>query len=234
MPCGHLSLCIICRVVFTAQAPPLRCPVCRMQVRELLTVRPAGIPTDTTDGFDTVLPYFQAESVPPPVPSESAAAANLEFLVSPSSSRSGGPASRAASTRTPGWSATPAVRPPPSSASISGAVAALPIQVSSPNAFIESATELAMQYRAEVQAAPPGTDYRFYAIWQMPPRREDVRGIHASLGIAGYHAILEAAGGFGGGLHWKSFRNFDQAVEAYHQSRAAFDAPARPPFFAWG
>lgn len=91
-----------------------------------------------------------------------------------------------------------------------------------------------MQYRAEVQAAPPGTDYRFYAIWQMPPRREDVRGIHASLGIAGYHAILEAAGGFGGGLHWKSFRNFDQAVEAYHQSRAAFDAPARPPFFAWG
>jgi hypothetical protein len=108
----------------------------------------------------------------------------------------------------------------------------LPTTAESPGAFSDYTTQLAIYFKSQAEEA--GGDIRFYVVWKMPAQREDFRGIHGARGLSGYHGLLAAAGGFGGGLKWKATRSLDEAVRLYHAFKAVHEAPLHPPFYSWG
>ena len=76
-------------------------------------------------------------------------------------------------------------------------------------------------------------DIRYYAVMAHRPGPRNLCGVHASVGLAGYHAITAANGGFGGQLRWRREQTLRLAYDRYMAEGPHLGAPFPIPFFQW-
>lgn len=77
------------------------------------------------------------------------------------------------------------------------------------------------------------TDVRYYAVWRVPRGARCALGVHGAVGAEAYHGIIQACGGFSGGLKWKRCEDLEAALEKYRAEAARAAMPRAAAFTAW-